>query len=124
MQLSDDEFEAVVDEAIQSIPEGFHHYLQDIAIDIEDMPTSEECKDAGVKDPRALMALYRGTPLTRRHVDTPYRYPERIIIFKKNLERISRNKRQMIQQIHTTVLHEVGHHFGLNEQQLRELGYG
>lgn len=124
MHLSDDEFEAVVDEAIQSIPEGFHKYLQDIAIDVEDMPTPEVCGSVKVRDPRGLLGLYQGTPLTERHVDQPYRYPERIVIYQLNIERMCRTRRQMIEQIKTTVLHEVGHHFGLSERQLRELGYG
>ena len=124
MHLSDDEFEAVVDEAIQMIPEGFHRYLQDIAIDIEDMPSPEVCRDIKARDPRGILGLYHGTPLTERHVDQTYRYPERIVIYKQNLERMCRTKRHMVEQIKTTVLHEVGHHFGLNERQLRELGYG
>lgn len=123
MRMSDDEFELVVDEAIQSIPEGFHHYLQDIAVDVEDMPDEETCRDMGIRNPRSLLGLYHGTPLTERHVEDPYRYPERIIIYKRNIERMCKDRRRMIDQIRKTVLHEVGHHFGLDERQLRELGY-
>lgn len=124
MRLSDKAFEAIVDEAVQSIPEGFHSYLQDIAIDIEDLPDQATCEDVSVSDPRALLGLYRGTPITERHSDTPYRYPERIIIYQRNIERMCRTRRQMVEQIRKTVLHEVGHHFGLTEQQLRDLGFG
>ncbi|HPD30624.1 MAG TPA: metallopeptidase family protein [Sphaerochaeta sp.] len=121
--MSDDEFELVVDEAIQSIPEGFHRYLQDIAVDIEEMPDEDTCREMGIGDPRSLLGLYRGTPLTERHVEDPYRYPERIVIYKQNIERMCKDRRRMIRQIRKTVLHEVGHHFGLDERQLRELGY-
>jgi len=124
MRLSEEEFEEVVDEAIQSIPEGFHQYLEDIAVDVEEMPDQATCDEVGLRGPRSLLGLYRGTPLTRRHVEATYRYPERIVIYQRNIERICKTRRHMIDQIRRTVLHEIGHHFGLDERQLRELGYG
>ncbi|GMU23808.1 MAG: hypothetical protein AMXMBFR13_38860 [Phycisphaerae bacterium] len=124
MHLSDEEFELVVEDAIASIPEGFHRYLEDLAIDVEDMPDELTCEEVGVRDPRGLLGLYRGTPLTHRHVEDPYRYPERIVIYQRNIERMCKSRRQMVDQIRKTVLHEIGHHFGLSERQLRELGYG
>jgi predicted Zn-dependent protease with MMP-like domain len=123
MHLTDEEFAEVIEDAIDSIPEGFHRYLKDVAVDIEDMPDATTCAELKLRDPRTLLGLYRGTPLTQRHVEAPYRFPERIIIYQENIERICRSKTQMIDQIRRTVLHEVGHHFGLNEQQLRELGF-
>jgi predicted Zn-dependent protease with MMP-like domain len=124
MRLSDEEFELVVEEAIASIPEGFERYLEDLVVDIEDMPDEITCREVGMRDPRGLLGLYRGVPLTRRYVEAPYRYPERIVIYQRNIERICRTREQMIDQIRKTVLHEIGHHFGLSERQLRELGYG
>ena len=121
--MSDEAFEAVVDEAIQSIPEGFQGYLRDLAVDIEDEPDEETCEEMELDDPRGLLGLYRGTPLTERSVDAMFRYPERIVIYKNNIERLCRTPRQMVAQIRKTVLHEVGHHFGLSEQHLRDLGY-
>ena len=124
MELTDEEFELLVEEAIESIPEGFSHYMKDLAVDIEDEPDDATCQEIQLRDRRSLFGLYRGVPLNRRHVDDPFRYPERIIIYQKNIERICRSKRQIVQQIRKTVLHEVGHHFGLTERHLRELGYG
>lgn len=124
MRLSEEEFEEIVDEAVQSIPEGFHQYLEDIAVDVEEMPDQATCEELGLRSGQTLLGLYRGTPLTDRHVDAPYRYPERIVIYQRNIERICKTKRRMIDQIRRTVLHEIGHHFGLSERQLRELGYG
>lgn len=123
MQLSDEAFEAVVEDALASIPEGFHRYLEEIVVDIEDMPGAEVCEDLGLADPRGLLGLYQGTPLTQRNVDAPYRFPERIVIYRRNIERMCRSRRQMVEQIRKTVLHEVGHHFGLTEQNLRDLGF-
>ncbi len=124
MRLGDDAFEAVVEDAIASIPEGFRPYLEDVVVDIEDLPDSHTCREMGIRDRRSLLGLYRGTPLTERNVDAPYRYPERIVIYQRNIERMCRTRAQMVEQIRKTVLHEIGHHFGLSERQLRELGYG
>ena len=119
MRLSNEEFEDVVEDALASIPDGFHRYLEEVAVDIEEMPDPATCRDLEVS-PRHLLGLYRGTPLTDRHVEAPYR----IVIYQRNIERICRSRQQILEQIRKTVLHEVGHHFGLNEAQLRELGYG
>ena len=124
MHLSEEEFEAVVEQAVQSVPPGFNKYLDEIVVDVEDMPDEATCRQVGLKDPRSLLGLYRGTPMTRRHVEAPYRYPERIVIYQRNIERVCKSKRRMVAQIRKTVLHEIGHHFGLSERQLRELGYG
>ena len=124
MRLSDEEFGTVFEEAIRSSPKGFGRYLDELAIDVESMPDAATCEEVGVRDPRMLLGLYRGTPLTQRHVEAPYRYPERIVIYKDNIERMCRSRRRMIEQIRKRVLQEIGRHFGLDEQQLRELGYG
>ncbi|MFQ6048069.1 MAG: metallopeptidase family protein, partial [Phycisphaerae bacterium] len=66
---------------------------------------------------------YRGRPLTRRSVEHSGRLPEVVVIYQHNIERICHTAQQVIQQVRRTVLHEVGHHFGLDERQLRQLGY-
>jgi len=124
MRMDEETFSEIVEEALDSIPEGFRGYLKAIVVDIEDQPDEATCREMDIRDPRELLGLYHGIPLTERHVDAPYRYPERIVIYQRNIERICRNRRQMINQIRKTVLHEVGHHFGLTEKHLRDLGYG
>ena len=124
MHLSDEAFELVVDDALASIPEGFHRYLQNILVEIEPMPDEATCEELDLDDPRGLLGLYQGTPLTERHVDAPCHMPERIVLYRQNIERMCRTRRQMVDQIRKTVLHEIGHHFGLSEQHLRDLGFG
>jgi predicted Zn-dependent protease with MMP-like domain len=123
MHLSNEQFEQVVQQALDTIPPDFAPYLHDIAVDVEDTPDPHVCRELKLRDPHTLLGLYRGTPLNRRHVDAPYRYPERVVIYKTNIERICRNRKQMIDQIRRTVLHEIGHHFGLDENQLRNRGF-
>lgn len=123
MHLSDEAFEAVVEDALRSIPEGFHRYLEQVAVDIEDMPDEDVCEDLGLDDPRGLLGLYQGVPLTERSVESSFQLPERITLYRLNIERMCRNRRQMVDQIRRTVLHEVGHHFGLSEKNLHDLGF-
>ena len=64
-----------------------------------------------------------GVPLTQRGVDDLYRLPERIVIFQRDLERASPSREEIAQEVRTTVLHEIAHHFGMDEDQLEDLGY-
>jgi predicted Zn-dependent protease with MMP-like domain len=70
-----------------------------------------------------LLGLYHGTPLTERGVEHHARLPDRITIYQRNIERICRTPAQIVQQVRKTVLHEVGHHFGMDESALEEMGY-
>jgi predicted Zn-dependent protease with MMP-like domain len=123
MRVSPEVFEELVERALDSIPEGFRRYLDEIVVDVEDMPDPQTVREMELDDPRCLLGLYRGVPLTNRHVEAPYRYPERIVIYQKNIERMCRSRDEIVDQIRRTVLHEVGHHFGLDEDDLRGLGY-
>ncbi len=123
MRLTRAEFDAAVEEALAEIPPGFEQYMRDIVVDVEDMPSPRDCKAVGVRDPRHLLGLYHGVPLTERSVHHHARMPDRISIYQHNIERISRTRKQLLSQIRKTVLHEIGHHFGLNEDDLYRLGY-
>ena len=114
----------MVEQALATVPAGFRAFLEGVVVDIEPVPSDEVCRELDLRDPRSLLGLYRGTPLPNRHVAAPYRYPDRIVIYQRNIERICRSRKQMVEQVRKTVLHEVGHHFGLTEKQLREMGYG
>ena len=123
MNVSTDEFRALVERALDGLQEQFLPYLEDLAVDVEPMPDEATLRSVGLTDPRSLLGLYHGTPLTRRSVEHTVRWPERIVIYQRNIERACRTRRQIIHQVRKTVLHEIGHHFGLDEQDLEELGY-
>ncbi len=123
MKLSVAEFRKLVDEALQDVPEGFGPYLSGLAVDVERLADRRTLEAVGLADPYALLGLYEGTPLTERSVTQPVQYPERIVIFQESIQRMCRNRRQIVRQIRKTVLHEIGHHFGLDESDLEELGY-
>ncbi len=123
MRLSEEVFAELVRLAMERIPASFEPYLADISVDVEPMPDRATCVSLGIRDPRDLLGLYRGTPLTERSVEHISRMPDRITIYHHNIERMCRSRAQVIDQVRKTVLHEIGHHFGLDEDDLDELGY-
>lgn len=123
MKLSSDEFADLVRQALAEIPDMLRSYLEGVVIDIEALPDARTCAMMECDDPSELLGLYQGTPLTERSVELDAQLPDRIVIFQRNIERMCRSKREVVVEIRRTVLHEVGHHFGLDEDELEELGY-
>ena len=123
MRVSPKEFRALVAEALDEIPQSFHAYLEGLVVDVEPMPGPRDLGETDTDDPREVLGLYHGVPLTERSVEAPAHLPDRIVIYQNNIQRLCRTRRQIVQQIRTTVLHEIGHHFGLDEEDLDELGY-
>jgi predicted Zn-dependent protease with MMP-like domain len=117
-------FEKLVDKALDELPPAFARYLENIIIEVEDSPDAAACRSVGIDDPRGLLGLYHGVPLTHQSVEGPARLPDRISLYQQNIERICRTRDELVAQIRTTVLHEIGHYFGLDEEELDELGYG
>ena len=123
MRLSSNDFTKLVREALKGIPPRFARYLEDVAVDVEPMPDRQTCEELGLEDPTELFGLYQGTPLTERSVEQPIELPDRIILYQRNIESVCDCREDVIEEVRTTVLHEIGHHFGLDENDLEELGY-
>jgi predicted Zn-dependent protease with MMP-like domain len=123
LRLSEDDFLALVDEALDSIPPQFEPYMEGLSVEVQPMPTREVLDAVGLSDPRSLLGYYHGVPLPDRSVSHSLTMPDVIIIYQRNIERICRTRAQAVRQIRKTVLHEVGHHFGMDEDELDNLGY-
>ncbi len=123
MRLSERTFIDLVEEALSDIPAQLVQYLRDVTIDVESAPDRRTCRNAGVRDPRDLLGLYQGTPLTSRSVEQGRHLPDHITIYRRNIERMCSTRAEIVQEIRRTVFHEVGHHFGLDEDDLAALGY-
>lgn len=121
--ISDEEFHAVAEEALAELPEEIQDAIDNLEIMVEDYPSREIQTQMGVKE-RNLLGLYTGISLNKRS-PTWYSHvlPDRIYLFKKNLEAISHSPEQLRFEIKRTILHEIGHYFGLSDRRLRELGY-
>ena len=123
MRLSHAAFCALVERALHTLPPQFAPYLEELTVDVEAMPDEALARDLGLDDPRGLLGYYQGEPLTERSHHHALRWPERIVIYHLNVQRICRTRAEIIDQVRRTVLHEIGHHFGLDEEELEDLGY-
>src|SRR5512140_3432803 len=119
-----DAFEALVRDALDDVPELFAQYLQNVAIVIEDEPTPELLRSLGM-NPRhdTLFSLYRGVPLSQRGAGYGNMLPDTISIFYRPILHACRTPEQIRREIRRTVIHEIGHFFGLDENAIRDLGY-
>jgi predicted Zn-dependent protease with MMP-like domain len=122
--VSKSEFAQLVEKALSELPPEFAAALDEMPVEIRDWPSREQLLSAGVKQNGLLLGLYQGRPRTRRSVEDSGRLPDVIYLFQGSIEEICKNSEELIQQVRTTVLHEIGHHFGMSEEDLRRLGYG
>ncbi len=123
MQVSDKAFRRLVDEALALIPAEFRPYLDGVPVVLEDWPPGDLLEDLGVPEDETLFGLYSGPALTegpRGSGDLP----PRITIYRGPLLEDCEDEADLRQEIATTVLHEVAHHFGISEARLEELGWG
>jgi predicted Zn-dependent protease with MMP-like domain len=123
MKLSVDEFGKLVDAAMAEIPPPLQRYLENVIVEVEATPSGEDLAEVDIDDPTELLGLYHGTPLTERGLEFAGALPDRITIYQRNIERFCRSRREIVEEIRTTVLHEIGHHFGLDEDDLFDVGY-
>ena len=121
MDIGDDEFRNLVADALDSLPEEIVQLMENVEVVVEDEPPAESLASLGRG--ATLLGEYQGFPLTDRA-----RYenalPDKISIFKGPIERLSSDPADIKEQVRKTVIHEIGHHFGLDETRLEELGWG
>ena len=115
------EFETLVAEALASIPRRFRDAMQNIAIVVEDEPSDELLDDMEIEPPDTLLGLYQGTPLTERQWGYGNALPDRILIFQGPHERSAEDDDDLVTAIGETLIHEVGHYFGMSEEQIEEV---
>ncbi|OGO21824.1 MAG: hypothetical protein A2Z28_08145 [Chloroflexi bacterium RBG_16_51_9] len=110
-ELSHEGFERLVEKALAALPKEFQSYLENVAVVIEDEPPDD------IPD---VMGLYEGVPLVERSTDDTI-LPDCITLYKGPIERACRTRAEMEAEVLVTVLHEIGHFFGLAEGQLEHL---
>ncbi|WP_255467186.1 metallopeptidase family protein [Raoultibacter phocaeensis] len=128
--MSDEEFEAVIEEALDSIPEKFIEALENVAIVMEDEPDDYHLETLESPDSLGasycddeLLGLYDGIPLTERGEYYDGDIPDVITVFKGPHERCFGSREQVVEEIGKTVIHEIGHYFGIDDARLHEMGY-
>ena len=124
-RVSKARFEQLVERALAELPERFVEFLEEVPIEIRDRPSIRQLKQVGLgKKRHLLLGLYDGVPMTHRSVEHSGTMPDVIYIFQNPIESVVENEEQLIRQVRKTVLHEIGHHFGMTEEDLHRLGYG
>ena len=121
MKVTLKEFEELISEVVNNLPENFKKKMENIAIVIEDLPSRELLVEMKIKSPYSLLGLYRGVPYPRRGIWYRNVLPDKIIIFKKPIEVRCRNREDIKESVRRVVIHEIGHYFGLNEADLRKI---
>jgi predicted Zn-dependent protease with MMP-like domain len=119
---SDADFDRAVEQALADIPDEFRPYLENVLVEVRDRPDPALLREYDVPDD--LLGLYVGVPLEDKGPDrAPTPMPDRVLIFRGNLCQMCESWDELVDEIRITVLHEIGHHFGLDEDRLEDLGY-
>lgn len=114
MQISDDEFDALVEEEFDALPPELTTDIDNLVILVDDEP--EEGED--------LLGIYEGVALTERDTTYAGMLPDRITLFRGPLTRAVADVEELRDEIHVTLVHEIGHYHGIDEKRLHELGWG
>jgi predicted Zn-dependent protease with MMP-like domain len=115
-------FRALVERALASIPARFRPYLDNVTVEAQDRPSRRILRQVELDDDEALYGYYEGTPLTERGAEDVPLYPDRIWIYQGPLEEdYGDDAEEIVRQIRITVLHEIGHHFGLSDEDMEHL---
>lgn len=121
LRLSLEEFENLVSEALEELPAALADHISNVGVLVEERPPAEALDDG--EDPGNLLGLYEGVPLTERSAEYWGVLPDRITLFKRNLEDAAQDTEHLKTLVRETVIHEVAHHFGIDDDRLDELGW-
>ena len=114
-------FEQLVSEALAGIPRRFRQAISNLVIVVEDEPSREILREMRVRPPDTLFGLYQGTPLTRRSWGHGNVLPDRILLFQGPHERAADDEDDLVVSIGETLIHEIGHYFGLSEEEIEAI---
>lgn len=129
--MTDEEFEQAVEDALASIPPRFLNALENVGITVADAPSPaqlaalrrNDAPSSGTRSGGILLGLYEGVPLTQRGFSYGNVAPDIVTVFKQAHEQIFSSREQVVEQIRKTVVHEIGHYFGLSDADLRRMDY-
>jgi predicted Zn-dependent protease with MMP-like domain len=118
------DFIKLVEQAVDDLPRNFRTRMENIAITVEDYPSPAVLRS--LEEPagkHSLLGVYIGIPYNKRPAHhLPGKLPDRIELYQKNIEAICRTQQDVVEQVRETIIHEVGHYFGLSEEDLEGLG--
>src|ERR1700719_3602643 len=112
-----EDFVKVAEETLDSLPEEFRIRIHNVAILVEDFPANQRPPKLGQRR-RLLLGIFHGVPATKRSLFNLPTGPDHIVLYQKNIEAVCSNEAEIRKEIRLTVLHELGHYFGMTEAQL------
>ena len=112
------QFIKVIEKALDSIPPEFRKRIRNVAFLVEDMPPNQPPQSG---QQRLLLGLFHGVPATKRSVFDLRMGPDHIVLYQKNIEAVCSSEAEIREQIRLTVIHELGHYFGMDENQLKDV---
>jgi predicted Zn-dependent protease with MMP-like domain len=122
--MNRDEFARVVEDVLESLPAEFKQRLENVAILVEDVPAKRGRRTLRQRPgppQRLLMGVFEGVPRTKKSVfDLPIG-PDRIVLYQKNIEAVCSTEAEVRREIRLTLIHELGHYFGMSEDQLKDV---
>ena len=124
MRVRRSRFVELVREALETIPMELADRISNLEIVVREAPTQEELAGVGLPPEDTLLGLYQGVPLTERGGTYDMVLPDRIVLFQRPIEEICRDHDEIRQQVRETVIHEVAHHFGIDDDRLQQLDRG
>ncbi len=116
LDVSPEEFDRLVDRALDEIPEELAARVSNLVVLVEDVPPADQPDD--------LLGLYEGAGIAGGTFDAPGGLPDRVFIFRRPLLACCSTPEELVEEVRVTVVHEVAHHFGVDEDRLHELGWG
>jgi predicted Zn-dependent protease with MMP-like domain len=115
MAVSEEQFDELVADALDAVPEGLMHLVDNVVVLVEDEPPRHEPD---------LLGQYIGVPLTERDSHYSGVLPDRIMLYRGPLQRMCATADELVHEVTVTVVHEIAHHFGIDEERLHDLGWG
>jgi predicted Zn-dependent protease with MMP-like domain len=119
--MEEKRFRELVKEALDSLPKEFAEKLDNVSVTVDDFPTPYQRIKSKLPPYSLLLGLYEGVPQTKRG-NYYSSIPDKITIFKNAIEAVAKTEEQIRAQVRATVIHEIGHHFGLSDEELRRAG--
>jgi len=113
-------FVKVVEETLDSLPQEFRSRIRNVAVLVEDVPPHQPSPQSGQRR-RLLLGIFHGVPTTKKSIFDLPTGPDHIVLYQKNIEAVCSSEAEVRKQIRLTVIHELGHYFGMDENQLKDV---
>ncbi|MCB0215630.1 MAG: metallopeptidase family protein [Caldilineae bacterium] len=120
--LSADDFSELAFDALDSLPGWVHAWLSNVQVVVEDWPSRDQLDGLGFEDDDLLLGLYEGIPLTERSADYGMVLPDKVTLFRGPILTLCKTRIDVAREVKHTVVHELAHHFGIDDDRLEALG--